>query len=326
MVLYYECCSLPRSVTNNPMRTSKISILTLLAVLIFGCGAKSVFAQTSPSVLYIPLIGITSLPEPLSLPKGPGNVTYHYAVKNFLKEAPIANVQITDSKCSPITFIEGDDNDNSKLDYNETWRYDCTIKLFETTQSTATVTGTANNLPASHKAYATVVVGSDAVAPFVNIVNITKVAYPLTLPATGGDITFTYRVSNPGVIPLSNIHITDDKCSAMSNKLGDTNGNNLLDITEVWIYTCTTHLTQTTTNTASISSYANGLNAVGYATLTVIVDGPAVAQSIPKFPDVGEIDPNVKFSLWGIFTVILAVLSIYFFKAPKNKSGKGHKK
>lgn len=286
-------------------------ILTLIIVLFFVCGTNNTFAQN-----YVPLIGISSVPEPLALPKGAGNVTYNYAVKNFLREMPLTDVQVTDDKCSPVKFTEGDDNKDGKLDYSETWRFTCTTKLSVTTQSIATAIGVANNLPAAHKAYTTVVVGKDIVAPLVNIINITKVAYPLTLPSEGGDITFTYRVNNPGVVPLSDVSVTDDKCSAMSKKLGDTNGNNLLDITEVWVYTCTTHLSQTTTNTATVNSYANGLKAVGYVTLTVTVNTPN-PSSIPSLPNTGT-EINFKIIVWGILTVILAMLTIFFF-FKKNK-------
>jgi hypothetical protein len=276
-----------------------------IAILVLGFGANSIFAQTSQSVLYIPLIGITSVPEPLSLPLGPGYVTYHYAVKSFIKEISLANIEVSDNVCNPVRFIEGDDNNDSLLDYDETWRYACVTEVLTTIQSTATARGTANNITATHNAHATVVVGSDNPAPLVSIVNITKVAYPLSLPIGGGEITFTYRVNNPGVIPLGSITVTDDKCAVISSRLGDTNANNLLDIDEVWVYTCTTNLWQTTTNTAVVTAYANGLMAMGEATITVEVD-------IPAFPDTGT-NLSFKTIAWGGLSVILVILIALFF-------------
>lgn len=284
---------------------------------VFGYGAKNVSAQTSPSVLYVPLIGITSVPEPLALPEGAGDVTYHYAVKNFLGEAALTDVQVVDDKCAPVRFVEGDDNDDSKLDYSETWRYTCTTRLSTTTQSIATARGTVNDITATHKAYATVVVGLKDPAPLVSIVNITKIAYPLALPSEGGDITFTYRVNNPGAVALSGVVVTDDKCSAMSGRLGDTNGNNLLDTTEVWVYTCTTHLYQTTTNTVSVTAFANGLKAVGEATVTVTVNAPA-AQSAPKLPDTGT-NPYLKVIVWATLAGVLAALIVFSVLTRKSK-------
>ncbi len=296
------------------MKKSKGCILILLAVLAFGYLPKNVFAQTSPSGLYVPLIGITSVPDPLALPKGPGQVTYHYAVKNFLSEYSLNDVRVVDDTCSPVTFIGGDDNGNALLEYNETWRYACATKLSTTTQSIATATGSANDLTATHKAYATVVVGSSKVPPLVSIVNITKVAYPLSLPREGGSITFTYRVNNPGVVPLSDVTVTDDKCASMSGKLGDTNGNNLLDTDEVWIYTCTMTLTQTTTNTVTVTALANGLRATDSYTITVNVDN--ATATTPNFPDVGT-NPDAgvidsKSIVWAFLAGILATLVLLF--------------
>ena len=69
-------------------------------------------------------------------------------------------------------------------------------------------------------------------------------------------ITFVYKVTNPGVVPLSDVHVVDDKCPAMSGELGDTNGNHLLDTNEVWIYNCSMDLKQTTTDTATVTAFA----------------------------------------------------------------------
>jgi len=308
-------------------------ILLLVAILAVGYGIRSVFAQTSPvSVSYVPLIGITSVPEPLALPSGAGNVTYHYAVKNFLEEAPLTDVKVVDSKCAPIKFVGGDDNGNAKLDYGETWIYACTTKLSTTTESIATATGIANNITATHNAYATVVVGSNNPPPLVSIVNITKVAYPLALSAGGGEVAFTYKVTNPGIVPLSDVTVSDDKCSAMSGELGDTNGNHLLDPSEVWIYTCVTILTKTTTNTATVTAYANGLKAVDNDTITVDVAATSATYA-PGFPNEGPnpavpglpnngtnpSGPNITLIIWGVLGGILAVLIVVFFLIRKKK-------
>jgi len=269
----------------------------LFALVLFLAYSGSALAQESTSVLFVPLIGITSVPSPFALPQGAGSVTYNYAVKNFLPEIPLTDIVVVDDKCSTVVFIEGDDNTNTKLDYDETWRYSCTTKLAITTQSTATVTARINNLTATHTAYATVVVGSNNPPPLVSIVNITKVA-------EGGDITFTYKVNNPGEVPLNSVTVTDNKCKKISSRLGDTNGNNLLDIHEVWVYTCSTHLIETTVNTATVTAFANGLKAVGEATITVVLDSPG-------FPETGfNLEP--KTSIWlGLLGVLLSLIVIY---------------
>lgn len=309
---------------------SRIAITFFTVVLLCVCITKNAFGQASPSVLYIPLIGITLVPEPLALPDGAGYVTYHYAVKNFIKEVPLNNIHVVDDACSPIKFVSGDDNNNSILDYGETWRYVCTTKISQTTNSSATVTGSANSITATHRAYATVVVGSSNLPPLVSIVNITKVAYPLSLPQQGGKITYTYKVTNPGVVPLSNVVVTDDKCSQMSGRLGDTNNNNLLDTNEVWIYTCTTVLKQTTINTAHVSAFGNNFKAEDYATIAVTVDN-SLAQSSPKFPNVGkkpevQVNPYITGLVWAVFAIIIMALILFFTSTQKNKFKKNKRR
>jgi len=296
--------------------------LTFISILFaagtFFSGAHGAFAQTktSQSVLYVPLIGITLVPDPLTLPVSGGEVKYHYAVKNFLPGVPLTDVGVIDDNCSPITFVTGDDNKNRELDYGETWRYICSAEISTTTESSATVTATANNITAQHSAYATVVLGSKDPAPLISIVNITKVAY-LIFTYRSGNITYTYKVNNPGIVPLSNVTIIDNKCFRMSGELGDTNGNGLLDPNEVWIYTCTTNLTKTTTNIVTVTAFANGLKASDNVSLTVKVDIPE-ASSTPTFPDTGT-NPNTKIIIWEILSGILAILIVFFFMFRKKQ-------
>jgi len=320
----------------------KIFISGLFAISAFGFNQSNIIAQTpqeSQSSLYVPLIGITSVPEPLALPEGGGSVTYNYAVKTFLEEVPLSNIQVSDNKCSFVKFLSGDDNSNGRLDYGETWRYSCTTIISVTTQSIATVTGNNNNnnnTATTHKAYTTVVVGSNNPPPLVSIVNITKVAYPLALPLEGGSITFTYKVNNPGVVALSDVIVSDDKCSAMSNKLGDTNANNLLDIDEVWIYTCKMILSETTTNTATVTAFSNGFKAVADTSITIKVETPALPEAgdvvpcfpsslensrlpnqIPCLPETG-IYSDFKIIMWGILSGVLAGLITFYILARRN--------
>lgn len=127
-------------------------------------------------------------------------------------------------------------------------------------------------------------------APIVSIVDITNVIYPLPMPIGGGSITFTYKVTNPGDPPLNDVVVSDDYCKAMSGELGDVNGNHLLDPGETWIYTCTTAITKTTTHTATVTAYADGLEAVDVETATINVPNASTAYS-PNFPNDGS-NPN----------------------------------
>lgn len=58
-------------------------------------------------------------------------------------------------------------------------------------------------------------------------------------------ITYTYTITNPGNVPLSNVTVSDNKCSPVAATLsggfniGDTNKDNLLQPGETWKFTCT---------------------------------------------------------------------------------------
>jgi hypothetical protein len=167
-------------------------------------------------------------------------------------------------------------------------------------------------------------------APLVNITNITKTVFPLSLPVGGGEVVFTYRVTNPGTIPLNNVTVSDDKCSAMSGELGDTNANHLLDPNEAWIYTCRAAITTTTANTASVIAYANGLTATAHDTITVdvVASGAAAASGatttqsvVPGLPDNGT-NPNafnITAAIWEALGGILIALVVVLLFIKKKK-------
>jgi len=241
-----------------------------------------------------PIIDVVKVPSPLSLPGGPGPVTYTYTLRN-IGIVPATDVTMVGDTCSPITLISGDTNSDAKLDLAETWVYRCSTTLAETHTNTVVATGWANGISATDIASATVVVGLPIVPPLIHI---TKVPAPLTLLAGGGAVTYTNKVTNPGTVALSNVIVADDKCSSVKYVSGDINGDSKLDTTETWTYTCSMNLAQTTVNTATATGEANGLIARDFAIATVVV-----AAAVPKLPNTGL--PFTGSSLtWGI--IILA--------------------
>jgi uncharacterized repeat protein (TIGR01451 family) len=106
-----------------------------------------------------PLIHVTKIPSPQTLPAGGGPVTYTETITNP-GTVPLTNVALTDDKCAPVTFISGDTNANTQLDAGETWAYTCQANLTITTTNTATATGHANGFTATDFAIVTVVVAT----------------------------------------------------------------------------------------------------------------------------------------------------------------------
>ncbi len=222
-----------------------------------------------------PLIDVVKVPSPLSLPGGPGPVTYTYTLRN-IGTVPVTDVTMIGDTCAPIILASGDTDNDQKLDVNETWVYRCSTSLLATHTNTVVATGWANGISAVDVASATVVVGAPIVPPLIHV---TKIPSPLALPAGGGMVTYTKRVTNPGTVPLSNVRLTDDKCNPVTYSSGDANGDGKLDPGETWIYTCSTHLAETTTNTVIAEGDANGLTARDIAIATVVVASPSLPNT-----------------------------------------------
>lgn len=216
-----------------------------------------------------PLINVVKTPDPLAL-KEEGTVTYTYKVTNPGKVA-LSNINLTDDKISTLTYVSGDINGDKLLQPNETWIYTSNMKLSETTTNTVTAKGTAYGITAVDIAFATVVVAPIPIEP--PLINIIKIPDPLAL-AGEGTVTYTYKVTNPGTVPLSNVKVTDDKINSVTYVSGDVNGDKLLQPYETWIYTGKMNLKNTTTNIATAEGTGNDIVAIDHAFATVIVTVP----------------------------------------------------
>jgi uncharacterized repeat protein (TIGR01451 family) len=227
-----------------------------------------------------PIIDLMKTASTSTLPK-PGRVTYTYTLRNA-GTVPVTDITMVGDTCSPIKLVSGDINSDSKLDINETWVYKCSWNLTETHTNTVTATGWANGMSVSEIASATVIVGASTVPPSIHLIHVTKTPNPSMLSAGGGWVTYTEKITNPGTVALQNVRIMDDKCVPMKYISGDTNKNSMLDIAETWTYTCRTHLTKTTTNTAIARGEANGLSVsdIIIATVPVASSASATGQQI----------------------------------------------
>lgn len=227
----------------------------------------------------LPLINVTKIPDPLALPSGSGSVIYTYTATN-VGEVPMHGVWVRDNSCDPVTYVSGDTNNDSLLDMSESWVYRCTKILSKTEMNIATAHGQANGWDGYDTANATVVVGNSIIPPLVHVVKTPNI---FVLPAGGGEVTYNYTVTNPGTAPLSDVSITDDKCTGLPGRVlghpGDLNKNNLLESNESWSFTCKTSLTKTTTNIGMAIGHANGLTAVDLSPATVAVEAPGLPNT-----------------------------------------------
>jgi len=236
-----------------------------------GGGGGGLFKQ--------PIISIEKVPTPLALPSGPGVVVYNYTVTNIGK-SPMTHIQVTDDKCPVVTYVSGDINNNKTLGLTETWKYTCTTTISQTTTNVVTAVGYAGGWNSFDTANATVVVGSALPPPLIRVI---KTSDKFLLPYGGDLVTYKYTITNPGIVPMSNISITDDKCTGLPTQItghpGDLNQNNLLDVNETFTFTCASNITSTTVNTATAKGYANGFTAIDYAVATVVVSAPGLPNT-----------------------------------------------
>jgi uncharacterized repeat protein (TIGR01451 family) len=124
-----------------------------------------------------------------------GEARFTYLVSNT-GTAPLANVQVTDSVVSNVTYVSGDSNQNGLLDVGETWTYtDFQVVSSSGLQlSTATVTAVNTNTGQS---------ASDSDVTYINTVGLTANADIQTIAAnTTGTGNVLTNDSNPTGAPL----------------------------------------------------------------------------------------------------------------------------
>lgn len=127
----------------------------------------------------------------------------------------------------------------------------------------------------------------------VNI-HVVKTAVPSILSSGPGSVTFTYKVTTLSDMSLSNVRVTDNKCSLVRFVSGDSNDDSRLDRTETWTYNCTKVVSENETNIVTARGTANGSDVQDTDTANVVVSSP-----VPGLPNTG-VDPEAQRTPWNI--------------------------
>ena len=111
-----------------------------------------------------------------------------------------------------------------------------------------------------------------------------------TLVAAGTAVTYGYIVTNQGQTVLSNISVSDDRCSPVNPTLaggfnvGDADKDNALDLSEQWRFTCTTKIVRDTLNTATTSGLPPAGSAVTHTSSTFVDVRPTIHVTKTAIP------------------------------------------
>lgn len=243
-----------------------------------------------------PDIGLVKTVDLTLVPVGT-TVTYTFAVSNtgrspIAADDVLAKVTLVDvaepatPACDSPTY-GGDTNGDGLLDRvpPETWIYTCSVAINAPTIDVAVVGALGGTLLDPPLEVPVFDLDAAFVQTFQPAIDIVKSASP-TQVLVSGPVTYTYEVRNTGDVPLADVksRIVDDKCSPVTYVSGDDDGDGLLDtpnsifedaVDEVWLFTCTTTISQDTVNTVAVTGTPT--NNIG----TPLCGGGGTAQQEP---------------------------------------------
>src|SRR6476620_9140751 len=226
----------------------------------FGFDTSAVCMTISGVTQSQPPTGVLQIEKDASVPGGTADVAgetinYTLAVTNQ-GNAAIANVVVDDpftTNEAPVlsgTFNVGDTDQDNLLDVGETWQYTAshTVTQAELDSganivNTATATGTGAT-PDTDDATVTV-----AQSKILHLEKDASVPGG-TANVVGETINYTLAVTNQGNAAIANVVVNDpfttNEAPVLSGgfNAGDTDRDNLLDVTETWQYTASHTVTQ----------------------------------------------------------------------------------
>ena len=227
-------------------------------------------------------------------------VTYTFSVTNP-GNVSLHNVVLTDPHAglSTIAYLSGDLNANSILEVSETWIYTATYTVNQSDIDTGSITNQASvNGTAPNEAVVTDLSGNSSTNNEPNVIPIcTSAAIAIVKTndiivgengcanlKVGDIVKYTFTVTNPGNLSLHNVSVTDAHVglSAIALQSGDANTNNILEVSEAWIYTATYTVTQADLDTGSITNQASVNGTAPDASVVTDLSGNSATDNNPN--------------------------------------------
>jgi uncharacterized repeat protein (TIGR01451 family) len=224
-----------------------------------------------------PAIELTKVVDDELVPAGTP-VTYTFEVRNvgtsdITAEDALETVRLVDGAqpalptCRrPVLVAKegGNQDDILERDPPEVWIYQCTAPINAPTVNVGVV-GAIGGRPVG-LTFPVADWAAVRVQPFHPDIAIEKSASPTHIVGSG-PVTYTYKVTNTGDVPLAGVAdtIADDTCSPVRYVRGDTDNDGLLDTPdsifedardETWIFECTTVVDKDTKNVVTVSGEA----------------------------------------------------------------------
>jgi gliding motility-associated-like protein/uncharacterized repeat protein (TIGR01451 family) len=213
-----------------------------------------------------------------------GNIIHYNIVVENTGNVSISNVIVTDpgADAGSINYLSGDENSDGLLNPSETWNFAAyhTVNQIDIDSRHYVNTATVNGTPAGgtlSPAFDNEEVQMVIVATW----NLNKVPSETGYGEIGQIIHYTISLENTGNVPISSIEVTDPGADAgsISYVSGDSDGDNILDLNEVWIYSAVHTIILTDLNLGHYSNTAtsNGVAAEGtLAPATGSADVPGI--------------------------------------------------
>jgi uncharacterized repeat protein (TIGR01451 family) len=223
---------------------------------------KRVTASTSASVSVFkpkPGIALTKTAEPSRVHVG-DEITYTFTVTNT-GNVPLSDISVDDNRLGSIPYESGDENGNGLLDLDEAWVFTAVYTASSDDYKTLVNTAEASGTDAMEQTVSDT--DRASVAILKPGIKLAKTAEPASVHV-GDNITYTFKVTNTGNTPLSDISVSDNLVDEITYVSGDKNGDGLLDTNEAWIFTASY-----TTSAADLGTLVNtGSNPLAAITVT----------------------------------------------------------
>ncbi|MGI6374893.1 MAG: DUF7507 domain-containing protein [Anaerolineae bacterium] len=164
----------------------------------------------------------------------PGDTIYYEIDVENTGNVDLEITDVDDTLIASLTGPAGDDDSNGKLSVGETWTYSGSYEVTDADvcddiDNTATVYAEYGQWSDDESDSVTVTTDYTADIAIVKEADVETIG-------VGGTIHYTITVTNEGNVALADVLVSDSRFTP-SGPTGDTDGDELLDVDETWVYT-----------------------------------------------------------------------------------------